>query len=305
MRRALAPLAILLGSALAFELLPSIYTNHALLFNLMVYLALAQGLNLLYGFTGYLPFGYVGFFGIGAYGASLLILRGHLPPLLALPLGGCLAALLGLLLFPLLRLSGAYFSIANLAAARAVYYVISNPDLTPLTQGPYGLTLSSVYNPNQSYQAMLVILLLALLATLFFRRSRLGLALLATREDPLSASFSGIPVGRLRGIAWLLSAFLAGLIGGAFAWHISVFYPQTVFDLSISVFAIVFVLFGGAATLLGPIAGTLLLYGLYNLLGISTPQYFELAYGLLIVLMVLFLPDGLVSLLTRRGLRVL
>jgi len=87
-RRALAPLAILLGSALAFELLPSIYTNHALLFNLMVYLALAQGLNLLYGFTGYLPFGYVGFFGIGAYGASLLILRGHLPPLLALPLGG-------------------------------------------------------------------------------------------------------------------------------------------------------------------------------------------------------------------------
>ncbi|MHB8454682.1 MAG: branched-chain amino acid ABC transporter permease [Acidiferrobacterales bacterium] len=296
------------GYALAvvalFALLPSVYGNHALLFNMMMYLALAQGINMLYGFTGYLPFGYVGFFGAGAYGTSLAILLLHLPPVPALLVGGVASVLVAVLLAPLLRLSGAYFSIASLAASEAIYYVVSNPHLTAITRGPYGISLAQAYNSHASYIAMVVILALALGVVVFLRNSSTGLALQAIREDPISAGFAGVNVLRERVRAWLMSALLAGLIGGAFAWRVSVFYPETVFDLNISVFAIVFVLFGGAATLLGPIVGALLLYSVYSWIGISQPEYFQLIFGVAIVGLTLFLPNGLASLLRRVNIDV-
>ena len=112
---------------------------------------MAQGVNVIYGFTGYLPFGYVGFFGAGAYGFSLMVDASAMPPLSALVAGGAAAVLLGLLLTPLLRLSGAYFSIANLAAALAVLQVVSNPDLQDITKGPYGIALNGVFSPTLAY----------------------------------------------------------------------------------------------------------------------------------------------------------
>jgi branched-chain amino acid transport system permease protein len=130
------------------------------------------------------------------------------------------------------------------------------------------------------------------------------MALQAIREDSISASMAGINVVRERVIAWLLSALIAGLAGGVFAWYVSVFYPETVFSGEFTIFAIVFALFGGTATVLGPIFGVLILYGIYNAVGISTPQYFQLIYGVLIMGLVLFLPNGLVSLFRRRGIDV-
>ena len=82
------------------------------------------------------------------------------------------------------------------------------------------------------------------------------------------------------------------------------FYPDAVFTLQISVFAIVFALFGGVGTVLGPVIGAAVLYTLYAVIGVSTPQYFQLVYGALIVLLVLFLPGGVLSLFTRRGIDV-
>ena len=289
---------------LVFAFVPHIYNNQFLLFNMMMYMALALGLNIIYGYTGYLPFGYVGFFGAGAYGGALAITFLHWSPYLAVIAGGGAAVLVGMILIPLFRLSGAYFSIANLAAAEALYYVVANPHLESITQGPYGISLPQVYDPNGAYWVMLFILLLALVLSGFIRGSRFGLALAAIRENPLSASMSGVNVVKLRSISWLLSALIAGLAGATFGWYISVFYPETVFGLGIGVFTIVFVLFGGIGTVLGPIVGTLILYGAYNYIGISTPQYFQLAYGLIIVLLVLFLPNGLVSLAKRRGIDV-
>ncbi|AHF96571.1 amino acid ABC transporter [Desulfurella acetivorans A63] len=289
---------ILVMTAL-FALLPKIYNNNFLLFNIMLYIALAEGLNLIYGFTGYLPFGYVGFFGIGAYSASLLILLLHVGVVPAILLGGVAASIVGIILTPLLRLSGAYFAIANLAASQAIYYIISNPHLENITQGPYGIMLSSVYDATASYNAMLIVMFFAFMLVLFFRQSRFGLSLMAIREDSITASVAGVNVVLARTIAWLLSAFVAGLCGGVFAWYTSVFYPETVFSLNISIFAIVFVLFGGAATLIGPLIGTVILYGMYNFIGISTPQYFQLIYGLLIVMLIMFLPNGVVSLFKK------
>ena len=115
---------------------------------------------------------------------------------------------------------------------------------------------------------------------------------------------AGINVVRERIIAWLISALIAGLAGSVFAWYVSVFYPETVFGSEFSIFAIVFALFGGPATVLGPLLGVIILYGIYNAIGITTPQYFQLIYGLLIMGLVLFLPNGLASLLRRWGIDV-
>jgi branched-chain amino acid transport system permease protein len=138
----------------------------------------------------------------------------------------------------------------------------------------------------------------------FLKNSSFGLALQAVREDSVSASMAGVNVVRMRTIAWLVSALVAGLAGGVYAWYVSVFFPDDVFSANFSIFAIVFALFGGVATILGPIIGVFALYGVYNLIGFTTPQYFQLIYGLLIMMLVLFLPAGLVSLATRRGWHV-
>ncbi|HML07374.1 MAG TPA: branched-chain amino acid ABC transporter permease [Xanthobacteraceae bacterium] len=297
-------LLILLPVVVVFAILPGVYSNHLMLFNFMVFMTLAQGVNVIYGFTGYLPFGYVGFFGAGAYGFSLMVIHLQAPPLLALLVGAAAAAALALLLTPLFRLSGAYFSIANLAAALAVLQVVSNPNLENITKGPYGVSLSGVFNPTLSYGTALAILAATLALVIYLRNSHFGMALKAIREDPISAGMAGINVVRERIIAWLLSALIAGLAGSVFAWYVSVFYPETVFSVEFTIFAIVFALFGGNATVIGPILGVAILYGIYNAVGISTPQYFQLLYGALIMGLVMFLPNGLVSLLQRWGIDV-
>ena len=289
---------------IAMGALRGVYSNELMLFNFIIFLALAQGLNIIYGFTGYLPFGYVGFFGAGAYGFSLVVMHLQAPALVGMAAAAIAALLVAVLLLPLLRLSGAYFAIATMAAAQALYEVIANPDLESVTKGPYGVSLSEVFAPAFSYYFALAIMAAALALVVWLRNSRFGMSLQAIRDDPVSAAMAGISVVRGRTIAWLLSALIAGLIGGVFAWHISVFYPDTAFDLSISIFSTVFLLFGGATTLVGPLLGVFILYGIYNVIGIAVPQYFQFTYGALIVLLVLFLPNGLVSLLTSRGIRV-
>lgn len=297
---------LLLAAAVvaAMGVMPSLYSNELMLFNFIMFLTLAQGLNVIYGFTGYLPFGYVGFFGAGAYGFALAVIHLHFSPFPALAVGAVASLVVAVILIPLLRLSGAYFAIANFAAAEALYEVVSNPGLQNITRGPYGVSLTAVFAPHLSYMVGLGVMAATFAVVVWLRNSRFGLSLQAIREDPVSAATAGVSVVYGRTVAWMLSALIAGLIGGVFAWHISVFYPETAFDVGISIFAIVFALFGGTATLTGPLLGVFILYGIYNAIGITVPQYFQLIYGALIVALVTFLPNGLVSLLTRRGIRV-
>jgi branched-chain amino acid transport system permease protein len=304
MRRVAGDLLLAGAVVAAMAALPFAYSNELMLFNFVMFLTLSQGLNIIYGFTGYLPFGYVGFFGAGAYGFALAVMHLHASPFGALAIGAAAALGVAVVLIPMMRLSGAYFAIANLAAAQAIYQVISNPALEDITKGPYGVSLSEVFAPHLSYAVAIVIMAATFALVVWLRNSRFGLALQAIREDPVSAAMAGVSVVHGRTIAWLLSALIAGLVGGVFAWHISVFYPETAFDVGISIFATVFTLFGGPATLTGPLLGVVILYGVYNAIGITVPQYFQLLYGLLIMALVMFLPNGLVSLVTRRGIRV-
>ncbi len=297
-------LLILIPLIAVFAGIPAVYQNHLLLFNFVIFLILAQGVNIIYGFTGYLPFGYVGFFGAGAYGFAVMVMHLQTPAIVAVLVAGLVGVALGLLLTPLLRLTGAYFAIANLAASLAVLHLVANPALEGITKGPYGVSLTGTFNPTFAYNAALVVLALTLGGVVYLRNSSFGLALQAVREDPVSAAMAGVNVVRMRMIAWLASALVAGLAGGVYAWYVSVFYPDNVFSGEFSIFAIVFALFGGVATILGPIVGVIILYGVYNLIGFTTPQYFQLIYGLLIMGLVLFLPAGLMSLATRRGWHV-
>jgi branched-chain amino acid transport system permease protein len=233
-----------------------------------------------------------------------MVMHFQSPALLAVLVGGLVGVMLGLLLTPLLRLSGAYFAIANLAASLAVLHLVANPALEGITKGPYGVSLTGTFNPSFAYFTALAVLAFTLGGVVYLRNSGFGLALQAVREDSVSAAMAGVNVVKMRVIAWLASALVAGLAGGIYAWYVSTFYPDNVFSGEFSIFAIVFALFGGVATIIGPIVGVIILYGVYNLIGFTTPQYFQLIYGLLIMGLVLFLPAGLVSLATRRGWHV-
>jgi branched-chain amino acid transport system permease protein len=297
--------AVVLVPVVAFALAPDFDSNTLLLVNIMLYVALAQGVNVIYGFTGYLPFGYVGFFGAGAYGAYIAVAHLHAGALGAVLLGGATAVVVGVILSPLLRLRGAYFAIASLAAALALGSLVSNPALTSLTNGPYGAQLGSIYSANGSYYTAVALVGISIVVVVGLRRSWVGLALRAVRADREAAAMAGVNVVWLRTLAWLVSAALAGLAGAVYAWAVSVFYPDAVFATSTSLFAIVFALAGGVGTTLGPVVGAVALYYLYDAIGISQPQYFQLIYGALIVAVALFLPGGLASLVRLDLRRVL
>lgn len=283
------------------------------------------GLNLVFGVMRIVNLAHGDFMMLGAFGAFFAYRLLHWNPLVTIPVLGVAFVLAGIALYYLLvprlvrlkdfemifivlvylYLFRTRIGYATLAASEIVYYVIANPALKPITKGPYGIDLSVVYAPEGSYLTMAVIAGIATAIVIYLKRSNLGLSLMAVRDDSISAEMAGINVEAQRIIALIWSALLAGLTGAVYAWQISVFYPGTVFDPSISIFAIVFCLFGGAGTVVGPLLGVVVLYGVYNLIGITEPQYFQLIYGLLIMALVLFLPQGIISLLNRRGVHVL
>src|SRR6185312_7402239 len=115
----------------------------------------------------------------------------------------------------------------------------------------YGVALNGTFNPTMAYAGGILILALTLGIVVYLKNSSFGLALQAVREDSFSASMSGVNVVKMRTVAWLASALVAGLAGGVFAWYVSVFYPDNVFSGEFSIFAIVFALFGGVATISG------------------------------------------------------
>jgi len=281
---------------LLFSFALHIYNNELLLVYMMVYVVLAQSINISYGFTGYLPFGLFGIFGVGAYAGALSTLHLHVPALVGVLFGGLGGVVIGLIFMPLFRLRGAYFAIATLAGAEAVADIVANPSLVKVTNGPYGINLAAYYSSGQFYVSAVVLVGLTLVVVYYLRHSRFGLSLQAIRDDAYSAAMAGVNVVRYRSIAWLLAAALAGMAGAVFGWATSVFYPTAVFDASISVFAIVFALFGGTGSLWGPTVGAVVLYALYSAIGISNPQFFELIYGLVIILLILFVPRGFAGL---------
>ncbi len=269
--------------------------------NILMYAAMAYGWNLIGGYTGYVSFGNVTFFGLGAYCSGVLsthhVTNLFVYVLVAMVVNAAFAAIVGL---PVLRLRGHYFGIATLGIGLAVSDIVENLDVLG---GSSGIHLTQVDEAHFSvyYYAMWLVALGAMLATFFIARSKLGYAFVAIRENEDAAAVLGIAATRYKITAWAISAMMAGAAGAIFAPANGFIEPSITFAPDSNVFPIAMTILGGIGTVAGPFIGALLLAGVNELLQNYFINSHTLFFGATIVLIVLLLPRGLVWLFGLRG----
>ncbi|MEO7852597.1 MAG: branched-chain amino acid ABC transporter permease [Rubrivivax sp.] len=296
-----ARLAATMGAIVAiyFVLVPVFDLNIAFHFYLMLWITMATAFNVAAGFSGYMPFGFVAFYGVGAFTTAILVKSLAFPVLLALPFSGVAGVVLGLLFAPTLRLSGIYFAIVSLALAGICRLVISNMP-AEITGGSFGLQLGSRAQPVHSFYVMLFVMMLALGTVLWLSRSRLGKALRAVRDDAEAADMMGVNVTRVRLKGWLIAAFFPALCGGVEAWYTNVVDTETAFNTLITAKTIIYAVAGGLGTVAGPIVGSVVMVWLDELIWREFPRLNLLILGLATIGLVLFLPRGIVGTVLRK-----
>jgi len=302
-RRELAIAAVLLALCAALPLTGDAYALR-LGTTMMLYAVLAMSWNFIGGMAGYPSFASAAFFGLGAYAGAIAQTSG-MPLALAWAFGG-LAALVfaGLLGLALLRLRGHYFAIASLVVAEVLREVANSA--TDLTGGGMGLNLpvlSGMSIQGQAvlfFYAMLTAAALNFAAMLVTSHSRLGFGLRCIQQNESAADMIGVNTTLYKTAAFMLSAVFVGAAGAIYASWVNYIEPPDVFDVLYSVKAIVMVLLGGAGSLFGPLIGAAVFLGLEELVWRNLLQIHTGILGLLIVLLVLFLPRGLLSLSRRR-----
>ncbi len=263
--------------------------------------ALTMSWNIMGGYAGYISFGQVAFFGVGAYTTALLMQHGRDWNFLAtLPVGAVLAAVLAVVVgWPVLKLRGAYFAIATWAMAEAFLQIAT---ATGFTGGSFGLTLPINASTAFFYYAMLVPAVVTFaVCWVLLERSRFGYRVKAVRDHEAAAESLGIDTTRVKIQAFALSAVIPGVFGGIFAYWITFINPTSVLAGDITDQMVVMALVGGLGRIWGPVLGATLLY-LANREFIAafgdTTAYIAVIGGML-ALIVLFLPDGLISLFAR------
>jgi branched-chain amino acid transport system permease protein len=272
------------------------------LINLFMLAVLAESWNIIGGFTGYASFGNVAFFGIGAYTTGVLLTRAGWPLLLALPASGLLAMAFGALVgSPILRLKGHYFGIATLGVAETMREIVYNLEITGAGTG---LVMPIARTPLLFFYLMLAVLVAVTLVNWWLSRSRFGFGLVAIREDEDAAAAMGIDTARYKTIAFALSGAFAGLAGGVFAYWITFIDPDAVFRVITTIQMIIMAVFGGAGTVMGPLLGALVLASVSELLSTQLVTLAELFNGVIVILVVLFMPRGLSDVIRRRAFRL-
>ncbi len=292
--------AVLVTFVLLAPLMINDYYQSFLLQVFMV-IALAQAWNLISGMTGYVSFGHAAFFGVGAYAGALILTWGF-PWWLAVIKGAGIAALLAVPLgFLTLRLRGPYFAIAMLGlneVGRIVATLWVN-----VTHGGSGLTLSPELLPSLDvkYFTMFGLALAATLLVAWVHRSRFGLELRAIREDEEAAEMVGVNTTLNKVIAFVLSAVIPGAVGAVYVMYTSYLNPASAFDNARNIEMIVVVLFGGSGTVWGPILGAGTVMVLREILWAQFPSAHLAALGVLLLVVVLYLPGGLISILRDKS----
>lgn len=294
--------AFLLGAALAFPHLFSTYQANIMTTALM-YIVLGLGLNIVVGVAGLLDLGYVAFYAVGAYSYALLNLHFDLGFWAVLPIGGLLAAIFGVLLgFPVLRLRGDYLAIVTLGFGEIIRLVLEN--WNAFSRGPsgisniprpgfFGLEMSLDHAMMYMYYLMIGLLLVTIFVVNRLQDSRLGRAWLALREDEIACQAMGIDKTRTKLIAFSLGAFWAGLIGVIFAAKTTFVNPAS-FTFMESAIILSIVVLGGMGSIVGVILGALILVLLPEYLR-ALSEYRMLAFGAILVAMMIFKPEGLIA----------
>jgi len=262
---------------------------------------LAQGWNLIGGLTGYAAFGNVVFFGLGAYATALAVTNAHLPFPVGVVLGCILAAAFAALIgLPILRLRGHYFAIATLGVAEAMRQLVNNVDRFGI-QGAEGITLPfRRYDRALFFWLMFGAMVLATLIVGLVLRSRFGYALLAIRENEQAARVMGVNTTAYKVAAFALSAALTAAAGGIYAvWKGFISPdPDSVFSIDFTLQMILCTILGGAGTLIGPLLGAYVLQIGISLLQLSFHHLAGIVLGLVLALVILFIPRGLADFLT-------
>jgi branched-chain amino acid transport system permease protein len=259
-----------------------------------VYWILIAGLNLVVGFTGQLSIGHVGLLSIGAYGFAILAGKAGLNPYLAMLAAGGVGGLCGLLLgLPSLRLPGFYFAMATMAFALIVNEIVmANPDLTGGGVGLAGPMFPAPFDTPVGFYYLVAVL--ALLATWFtwnIARRMWGRGFISIRDNPVAAQAVGVPVLRAKLLAFVFSGVTAGVSGAAFASLQSYITPDT-FVFELSLFFFVCIIIGGRGSLVGPFIGTVVLTALPEFVA-PLAKLGNLFYGLLLLVVVLVVPEGI------------
>ena len=279
------------------------------MFLLMMFVVLATSLNILLGYTGYVNFGHIVFFGLGGYVGFYLISQQGWPLWWAALAGGAAAALLALVLgTATLRLRGAYFALVTIGVNEAVRAFVNN--FSPFG-GPTGMSLNfSIYQQYggptnalwMTFSAMFGLTLAVLIVSYVVKFSRFGLGLMAIREDEDAAMVMGVRTSQIKTWAYVLSAVFPGIVGVLFFFKNGNVEPGDAFRLHMSIETIVMVMLGGQGTVLGPLVGSATYERLRGYL-LTSPIFkdLHLAFaGLLLLIIVLFVPTGLIGWLRQR-----
>ena len=260
--------------------------------------------NIISGYTGYIDFGAVGYYGIGSYVTALLMSKGHFPFLVSILISGLISATVAFPIgLPTLRLRGAYFGIATLAFAEAMKQIVLEFDKTAgvnFFEGPHGITLPIGPQNEFFYYVGFIVMMVVIGVTYWIRRSKFGYALRAIHEAEHAAELSGVDTLRAKIKAYMISAFFLGIIGGIETYWLTYITPHMVFDVLITIQMVVMSLLGGIGTVLGPVVGASFLTIIYEVLHRDFPYTYAIIVGFIVVVVVLLMPKGIVGTLTTK-----
>ncbi len=308
MKRTHAIIAVI-AFGLSFLVPVFVQQNYTLqvLFRIYLFAALGLAWNLVGGYTGQLSLGHAAYFGAGAYGIAIFSRMG-LPLWLSLILAVVVALVFAVLIGGVsFRLRGPYFALATIAFAEVLRIAAKN--LVKITGGDVGIQVPGMFisGINQKFYLSAVgLTALAFVLTIWISRSKFGYYLMAIRDDEDTALAVGVNTPRSKLNVLLISAALTAL-GGALYGSLFLFVvPDQVLSLDISNEIAIVAMLGGAGTILGPIVGSLVLESASELLKNIFQEAHLLIYGILLVVVVLFLPEGIVgslqALVRRRGM---
>jgi branched-chain amino acid transport system permease protein len=302
------PLLVVAGMVL-WPVVTENVSNRENAFTILKAIALASSLNILLGYTGYVSFGHIVFYGFGGYVGLYFVNEQGWSIWAGLLVGGISSGLLAFLLGKaILRLRGAYFALATIGINEAVRAFINNFDLFG---GPIGLTLNfSVYKAyggaaqalSMSFYIMAGLTFAALIISHFVRTSKFGLGLQAIRENEDAAEVMGVFAPDAKTWAYVLSAIVPGMVGVLFFFKNGNVEPHVAFPLHASIELLVMVMLGGQGTVLGPILGAFAYQGMRGYF--VTSDFFKdiqlSVSGVLLLLIVLFIPAGAIGWLRQR-----
>jgi branched-chain amino acid transport system permease protein len=279
-------------------LLPLVYSDAYVLRILTMtclFAIFAASWDLLAGYTGQVNFGHALFFGAGAYGSALASLKLGVSPWLTVWLGAAIAALFGYLSgYLCLRLRGSYLSLATLAFPLiGLGLLFAFPDFSGGELGVSGVQ-RMIVGPVANYYIACVSMLVVVFGLWLLADSRFGIVLHAIRDDEVAARASGINTPRYKLAVFALSAAAAGFAGALFAHYLRVAGPSTL-EVALSFQVVIWGIFGGVATIYGPVVAVFILYPLTEYLG-SFKQFGELRlliFAVIVLLVLLFMPRGL------------